>query len=173
MSERPSAGQRSNEIESTATIDRPVAPIFAFYRDFRNLPLFLGDVMSVEPTGDATSRWTIQGPMRVRIHWTVEVVEERENASIRYRTASPRGLQTIWDISFTPEDRADGTKVREVMTLPLGKFAQAGLSLIGKPPADEIAANLNRLKQLMETGKVTDLRHAVPGKFVSPVPPSL
>jgi uncharacterized membrane protein len=173
MRERPPAGGQNDEIGSTVRIERPVAPIFTFYRDFRNLPLFLGDVMSVEPTGDVTSRWTIQGPLRIRIHWDVEVTQERENASISYRTASPRGLQTVWDVFFTPEPGVDATQVREVMTLPLGKFARAGLSLIGKPPADEIEANLNRLKQFMETGRVTDLRHAVPGKFASAAPPGL
>jgi hypothetical protein len=44
-----------NQIEATVTIQRPVSEVFAFYRDFRNLPKFWGDVMEVEPTGPATS----------------------------------------------------------------------------------------------------------------------
>ncbi|MFC4033449.1 SRPBCC family protein [Streptomyces polygonati] len=171
MPVRPRHGEPSGkptEIEARVRIDRPAAEIFAFYRDFRNLPLFLGDVMSVEPTGDTTSRWTIQGPLRVGIHWTVEVTDEDTNALIRYRTNSPRGLRTVWNISFTADSRSDSTEVREVMELPLGKVGQTGLALIGKPPAAEMAANLHRLKQLMETGRVTDTSHAVPGKFARP-----
>ena len=48
-------------VQATVTIRRPVEEVFAFYRDFRNLPRFLGDVMAVEQTGPATSRWTVRG----------------------------------------------------------------------------------------------------------------
>jgi uncharacterized membrane protein len=158
----------SENIESSVRIKRPAEDIFDFYRDFRNLPLFLGDVISVEPTGNTTSRWTIQGPMHVRIRWEIEVIERDANALIRYRTTSLRYLQTTWSIYFTQETGSDQTEVREVMELPLGRFGRAGLALIGKPPAEEVAANLRRLKQIMETGRVTDTSHAVPGKFLSP-----
>jgi hypothetical protein len=55
--------------------------------------------------------------------------------------------------------------VREVMKTPLGGVGRAALALIGKPPAEEVAANLHRLKELMEIGRVTDESHAVAGKF--------
>ena len=152
-------------IEGRVRIERPVAEIFDFYRDFSNLPRFLGDVMSVEATGHETSRWTIQGPARMKIQWETEVIEEEPNAVIRYRTTSMHGLDTTWNVYFSVADSAGSTEVREVMDLPLGKIGMIGLTLVGKPPADEIAANLRRLKELMETGRVTDTSHAVPGKF--------
>jgi hypothetical protein len=40
------------------------------------------------------------------------------------------------------------------MKIPVGKLGQLALQLIGKSPAAEVAANLHRLKQLMETGRV-------------------
>jgi uncharacterized membrane protein len=88
------------------TISRPVEDVFAFYRDFTNLPKFLGDVMAIEPTGPGTTRWTIQGPLGIKAHWTMRVTEERANELIRYH-----------------------------------------------------------LKQLLETGHVTDTSYAVSGKF--------
>jgi hypothetical protein len=39
------------------------------------------------------------------------------------------------------------------------------LAFIGKFPAKEESANLHRLKQLLETGRVTDRSYAVSGKF--------
>lgn len=50
-----------NQIEANVTIQRPVSEVFAFYRDFRNLPKLLRGVMEIEPTGPASSRWTIEG----------------------------------------------------------------------------------------------------------------
>jgi uncharacterized membrane protein len=152
-------------IEASVHIKRPVGDVFSFYRDFRNLPRFLGDVVAVEPTGPATSRWTIQGPLGVRARWKVRVTEESANALIRYETDASPSLKTYWEIHFDPGSNASETIVREVMKPPLGRLGRFALALIGKFPAEEVRANLQRLKQVMETGKVTDTCYAVRGKF--------
>jgi len=149
-------------VEATVTIERPVAEVFAFYRDFRNLPRFLGDVFAVEPIDSTRSRWTVQGPLGIRGHWTTTVTEERRDELIRYEIA---GAGSFWEIHFTRGPRAGSTQVREVMKIPFGKLGRAALLVIGKRPAEEVAANLRRFKQLMETGRVTDTTYAVAGKF--------
>lgn len=154
-----------NTIEASVTIQRPVARVFGFYRDFRNLPSFLGDVMAIEQISPATSRWTIQGPLGIRAHWTVRVTEERANELIRYETVTSPGLRTYWEIYFAPGPEAGETTVREVMKAPLGRLGRAALALIGKFPAEEVSSNLHRLKQVLETGRVTDTSYSVAGKF--------
>ena len=145
------------------TIERPIEDVFAFYRDFTNLPKFLGDVMAIEPTGPDTTRWTIQGPLGIKAHWTIRVTEQRGNELIRYQTVSTPRLTTYWEVYFARASSA--TRVREVMRMPLGGLGLAALALIGKFPAKEESANLHRLKQLLETGHVTDTSYAVSGKF--------
>jgi len=51
------------------------------------------------------------------------------------------------------------------MKAPLGRLGRAALALIGKFPAEEMYSNLNRLREMLETGKVTDTSYAVKGKF--------
>src|SRR5260370_37962145 len=59
LMERTSLPPRDeNTIEASVIIQRPVEKVFGFYRDFKNLPSFLGDVMAIEQIGPATSRWT-------------------------------------------------------------------------------------------------------------------
>ncbi len=152
-------------IEARVTIQRPVEDVFRFYRDFKNLPRFLGDVMAVEQIGPTTSRWTIQGPLGIRVNWTIRVTEERTNELIRYETVTSPGLRTYWEIYFAPGSEAGETDVREVMKAPLGRLGRAALALIGKVPAAEVSSNLHRLKELMETGRVTDTSNSVAGKF--------
>ena len=154
-----------NTIEESAIIRRPVEEVFSFFRDFKNLPRFLGDVMAVEKLGPATFRWTIQGPLGIRVNSTINVTEERTNELIRYETAGVAGLKGYWEIHFAPASHRGETEVREVMKIPLGRLARVGLALIGKFPAEEVSANLHRLKELLETGKVTDTSYSVPGKF--------
>jgi uncharacterized membrane protein len=80
--------RNENIIEASVGIDCPVEKVFKYYRDFGNLPSFLGDVMAVEQIGPATSRWTIQGPLGTRTKWTTRVTEERPNELIRYETVT-------------------------------------------------------------------------------------
>jgi len=157
--------QDENTIEATVTIQRPVEKVFEFYRDFKNLPSFLGDVMAIEQIDPATSRWTIQGPLGIRAHWTVKVTDERTNELIRYQIVTPAALRTYWEINFAQGRDAGETEVRQVMKAPLGRLGRAALALIGKFPAEEVHSNLHRLKQVMETGRVTDTSYSVAGKF--------
>ena len=155
-----------NAIDASVTIQRPVDEVFRFYRDFENLPRFLGDVMAIERIDPTTSRWTIQGPLGIRVNWTIKVTDERTNESIHYETVTSPGLRTCWEIHFARGADTGETHVREVMKPPLGTIGRVMLAFIGKFPAEEVAANLHRLKQVMETGKVTDTRYSVRGKFL-------
>jgi uncharacterized membrane protein len=151
-------------IENSIVIVRSVEDVFAFYRDFRHLPDFLGDVVGVEVTGDRTSRWTIKAPLGFEVHWTVIVTDMRPNAFIAYRTAWA-AAPARWEVSFSAGADPGTTVVQEMMSMPGGFIAEAALAAIGKPPASEMRANLKRLKELLETGRVTTMDYAVPGKF--------
>ena len=155
----------ASTIEAGVSIHCAVAKVFRFNRDFQNLPRFLGDVIAVEQTGPAASRWTIQGPLGIRAHWSVKVTEERANELIRYETVTSRGLRTYWEIHFASASVAGETEVREVMKAPLGRLGRAALALFGKFPAKEVPSNLHRLKEVMETGSVSDTSYSVAGKF--------
>ena len=157
--ENPSA-----TIEERIVIERSVEDVFAFYRDFRHLPDFLGDVVRVEVTGERTSRWTIRAPLGLALHWTVVVTDMRPNAFIAYRTERATA-PARWEVSFSPGAEPGTTLVREAMSMPGGFIAAAALAAIGKPPAREMRANLRRLKELLETGHVTTMDYAVRGKF--------
>ena|ERR1022692_1007131 len=141
-----------NTITSSVVIRRPVEQVFNFYRDFTNLPKFLGDVMKIEQIDAATSRWTIQGPFGIQAHWKVRVTEERPNELIRYDMVGSPRLKTGWEIYFAPGPAKGETEVREVIKAPLGGLGRAALALIGKFPAEEVSANLRGFKELTSQG---------------------
>ena len=107
----------------------------------------------------------MQGPLGIRVKWTVKVTEERRNQLLRYETVTAPGLKTHWQIHFAPGPEPGQTEVREVMKVPLGRLGRAALALIGKFPAGEVPSNLHRLKEVMEVGRVTDTSYSVAGKF--------
>jgi uncharacterized membrane protein len=71
-----------NTIQACAVIQRSIQEVFGYYREFGNLPNFLGDVIAVQQINPATSRWTIQGPFGIRAHWIVKVTVQRTNELI-------------------------------------------------------------------------------------------
>jgi uncharacterized membrane protein len=155
----------SDQVEARVTISRPVAEVFAFYRDLRNLPQFLGDVLTVDQLDPVTYRWAIQGPLGVKLRSTVRVTQEQTNELLAYETLGVPGLQGSWMVHFGPGPVGGSTEVVERLRVPMGGFGRSALAMVGKPPSEEVASNLHRLKQLLETGVVTDTAHAVPGKF--------
>ena len=154
-------------VEGHVTIKCPVEKVYAFHRDFKNLPSFLGDVMAVEQIDPTTYRWTIQGPFGVRAKWTTRLTEERKDELLRYEMVSLPLLRTCWEVRFAPGTKAGQTEVHEVLKMPLGRVGRAALALMGKFPTEEVTSNLHRLKELLETGVVTDTSYAVRGKFAS------
>jgi uncharacterized membrane protein len=154
-----------NEIKSTITIARPAHEVYVFYRDMTHFPLFLGDVMAVEPAGPDRYRWTIQEPLGTEIHWIIEVLEAQPDTLLRYGTETAAGLRAIWTTTFEPADQEAAVRVTQSLHMPFEPLSGAVLSLMGKSPQAEVEANLRRLKELLETGKVVTLAHAVPGKF--------
>jgi uncharacterized membrane protein len=101
----------------------------------------------------------------IQAQWTIRVTEERPNELIHYETEGSSALKTYWEIYFSPGSTAGETEVHEVMKAPLGRLGRAALALMGKFPAEEVSANLHRLKEVLETGRVTDTSYAVKGKF--------
>lgn len=152
------------KIEESITISRSVAEVFAFYRDVRNLPRFLGDVIGVEPIDFRSSRWTVQGPFGMKVRWTSVVTDLMEEAHIFYE-ASSGIFKTEWKIYFSEGRSPEEAVVREVLIQPGGALGQVVLAMFGKHPAAEVHSNLRRLKQLIENGRVADTSNSVPGKF--------
>jgi uncharacterized membrane protein len=143
---------RARTVTGEVVIDRPVRNVYAFYRDFANLPRFLGDVVAVEHVDDRSYRWVVAGPLGARVTVRVTIVEERVDELIRFQTRGQAPLRAQWRLDFAADDDGRTTHVREQLTVPLGAIGRSMLALIGKFPDREVRDNLNRLKQLLESG---------------------
>ena len=142
---RPPRGRAAT---GAVVIRRPVHDVYRFYRDFANLPRFLGDVVAVVPVADGSYRWVVAGPFGTRVTMLITVTEERADRLLRYRTSGPPLLRGRWQLTFAPA--GGGTRVTERLVVPLGPLGRAGLALVGKHPAREVADNLTALKNLLE-----------------------
>ena len=55
-------GSRGIHVETAVTIDRRADELYAFWRNFENLPRFMPHLVSVRRTGDRRSHWVAKAP---------------------------------------------------------------------------------------------------------------
>src|SRR5438105_6293165 len=82
--------------ESSFAINCSPQEAYQFWRNFENLPRFMRNLESVKVIDDRHSEWRVSGRFGTSIHWTAEIVEERENEWVdmaiarRFRHRLPR-----------------------------------------------------------------------------------
>jgi uncharacterized membrane protein len=138
------------------TIRRPLNEVYDFWRNFRNLPTFMTHLESVEVVDDRHSHWTARAPAGRLVEWDAEIVEERPNEVIAWRTLPGSNVDHAGSVRFSPAPSGRGTEVRVQIdySLPGGRLASAIARLFGEEPHQQVQADLRKLKQVMETGEV-------------------
>jgi uncharacterized membrane protein len=141
---------------NTATINRTPEEVYRFWRDFQNLPRFMSHLESVQVIDEKRSHWVAKAPAGMTVEWDAEIVEDRPNQLIAWRSLEGADVDNSGTVRFdrAPGDR--GTEVRvEVEYNPPGGALGAGIAkLFGEAPEQQIKGDLRRLKQVLEIGEV-------------------
>jgi uncharacterized membrane protein len=137
------------------TIGRPPAEIFAFWRDFANLPGVIPHLDSVDVIDAQRSRWRARGGSGDElIEWETLVVEERWAEVIRWKSLDKSNVTTSGELLLAPT--ADGgTQVTlELRYHPasgaLGRILESFWDETTRD--EELDETLRRLEQLLESG---------------------
>ena len=150
----------------TVTISRPREEVFAVWRDPAKLASFMENVRAVKQTGEKRAVWTIAGPAGFTVDVETEIVEERENELIAWRSVEGSQIETEGRVALrdAPADR--GTEVEAIIAYkaPMGELGRAVAALFQKEPAIQGRRELKRLKMLMETGEIAIARNHKPWK---------
>ena len=154
--ENPLQPRGAVRIERVTTINRPVHEVYSFWRRFENFPRFMRHLVSVETFPNGRSRWKAKGPAGMRVEWEAELIEDRQNEWIAWRSVQGSGIQNSGSVRFSPAPGARGTEVRVQLQYspPAGSFGRGIAWLFGEEPDQQIHHDLHRFKQLMETGEI-------------------
>jgi uncharacterized membrane protein len=139
---------------STA-INRPAAELYRFWRDFQNLPRFMYHLQSVQVTGERRSHWVTKAPAGRSVEWDSEVTEERPDELIAWRSVGG-DVENSGSVKFEPQPGGRGTIVRvDMRYYPPGGVAGAAFAMLfNEAPEQQIADDLRRFKQIIETGEI-------------------
>ncbi len=141
----------------TVTINRPRAELYAFWRDFRNLALFMENVESVTPGDDRRSRWVVKAPAGKTVAWDSLLTEEVENELLAWESAPGADIKNAGRIEFKDGPPGRGTEVTAIIVYepPGGDLGKLIAKLFQKEPKIQARRELRRFKQLMETGEIS------------------
>ena len=143
-------------VKASTTIRKPPEDVYSFWRDFQNLPRFMAHLESVEATSGDRSHWRAKGPAGMTVEWSAEIVEDRPNQLIAWRSLEGGDLVHSGIVGFAPAPGERGTEVHVDIEYvpPAGKAGKAIAKLFGEEPDIQVRDDLRRFKQVMETGEV-------------------
>lgn len=149
-------GAMSVPVHKSITVERPVEEVYAFWRDFTNLPRFMRHLKSVEVTGPGRTHWVADGPVGTSAEWDAETLEDRPNELISWRSVGASDLYHSGTVRFRSAGPDRGTVVTVQMEYapPGGKISAVILKLLQKEPSQQVGDDLRSFKQVMELGEV-------------------
>lgn len=150
------AGTRGTDgikVTQSVIISRSPAEVYQFWRRLENLPRFMKRVKTVERIDDERSRWVVKGPAGSEIEWTAKLLADRENEVISWESLPGADVQNAGSVWF--ESAGNGaTEVRVILRYypPTGRLGAAVAELFGEAPDQQLAEDLQRLKETLEVG---------------------
>jgi uncharacterized membrane protein len=145
------------KVEKSVVIDRPREEVFRFWRTLSNLPRFMGHLRDVRETSPTRSRWVARGPAGTSVTWDAEIINERPNELIAWRSLPGSEVASAGSVHFLPAANGRGTEVRVSLKYdpPAGRLGAAVAWLAGEEPTAQVADDLARLKRMLEAGPRT------------------
>jgi uncharacterized membrane protein len=142
-------------IHRAITIERPIEEVYRFWRDPRNMPQFMSHIENVEARGEGMSHWKARFG-RFGVEWDSRVTTDEPNRCIAWQSFGESRLPNQGRVEFVEAPGGRGTEVHlELRFQPPGREAGMVLAPVLKTTTKaQIASDLSRLKQILETGEV-------------------
>ncbi len=142
-------------VGNAVTINRPVAEVYAAFRNFARLPDFMENVERIEVLDGARSRWTVKAPGGGTVGWTARITEEEPDRLIAWTSEDDADVPNSGRVTFR-DAGARGTVVSAVILYdpPGGFIGRVVAKMFQREPAIQARRDLRRFKQLMETGEI-------------------
>ena len=125
-----------NKTHVAITIGLPPMEIYAFWRDFQNLPKFLKDVQDIRILSGERSHWVIRLSSGFLAEWDATITADVPGQRLAWRSDPGSDVETHGDIRFEPASSGEGSVVRLSMTyhIPGGRLTELVTFFSGEDP---------------------------------------
>ena len=156
------AARRAINVRSEIIVPRPRSAVFAFFRNFENIPLLGGMIQSVDDFDDGRSHWRAAGH-GASIEWDVIVTKYVPPNVIAWESTAGAPVESTGTLRFDAIDDAT-TRVRiwlhyqprteEALRVFRGELAHR--------PERRVRAAIRRIDDAMERALQPDVHHRAP-----------
>jgi uncharacterized membrane protein len=142
------------KVEESVLINRDVATLWRFWRNLENVGRFMRHLEHVEEHDARRSHWTARDPLGRHFQWEAEIINEKENELIAWRSVEGSEVDTAGSVHFRELPHGQGTEVRVVLKYDAhaNQLAEPIARLLGESPRQQIHEDMQHFKQVMETG---------------------
>lgn len=146
---------RGIRVERSVTVDSTPGELYAFWRDFANLPRFMSHLEAVRVYDAKRSHWIAKAPFGRSVEWDAEIINEIPNELIGWRSVEGSDVDNAGSVHFTPATAGRGTEVKVVLRYdpPAGVLGAAVAKLFGEEPSRQVQEDLRAFKQIIEAGE--------------------
>ena len=137
------------------TINRPVSDVYAYFRDFSNLPRFMENVERIDILDDKRQHWVVKAPAGTSVEWDARITDEAVDDFFTWTSEPGADVPNSGRVEFR-DAGARGTVVTATIAYdpPAGVVGKLVAKLFQREPAIQARRDLRRFKQLMETGEI-------------------
>ncbi len=152
----PQAVPGAIQVRRSLLINRSPEDCYRFWRDFGNFPNFMQHVDDVQMIDATRSRWKVRAPLGRHVEWTAELSSDVPSQQLGWRTLPDAEVEHAGIVHFAPGVGGRGTRVQVDFSYvaPLGKAGARLAQLFGEEPSQQVADDLRRFRQLIETGEI-------------------
>jgi uncharacterized membrane protein len=147
-------------IRSSFIVHKPRHEVYAFWRRFDNLPLFMSHLKSVELLDDDCSRWVLKLPASfVSINWVAEVVKDKPNEMIGWASLPGSVIDNAGKVRFRDAPDGNGTRVDVMITYqpPAGGFGASIARVITPMFKKMVEQDIQNFKHFMDIDYAEDM----------------
>ncbi len=159
-------GKRGVRVQRSMTINRSAEDLYNYWYDIEKAPLYMDYIEAVMKTGERTSHWIAQGPMKKTVEWNSELLQVVPNKSISWHVHGKPTTANAGKVNFDPAPSGRGT----IVTLELDFLQFQGTlgtgigNLIGHIPEKQALETLRHFKELMEAGEIATIKERPTGE---------
>ena len=142
-------------VGNAVTINRPVAEVYAAFRDFSQLPHFMENVERIDVLDDRRSHWVVKSPGGGTVEWDARVTEDEPERLIAWTSEEGADVPNSGRVTFRDAGARGTVMTATILYDPPGGFIGKVIAkMFQREPKIQARRDLARFKQWLETGEI-------------------
>lgn len=150
---KDSTDTQAINISERFIVNKPRAEVYAFWRNFENLPRFMKHLASVEEQSNNRSQWKANLPGEiVKLTWNAEITREEQDSYIGWQSVEGSMVDNAGKVEFRDALNGSGTEITVEISYfpPAGSLGHGIAKLLNNVFEDMIRADVTNFKRYVE-----------------------